>query len=170
MTNPFDLWNEHIGPDSYGGSKEKYQDAVLKQYKLYSDLTDRVSARAPIVDTFFLTINTAAIALIGVVWTGHDQIRASSWLLVIPLVPLLANCNIWWNIIQSRRRILAAKTQVIVALEERLPAQPLGTAEWKAYQTVHPGALRTPKSLGLQWIPIAFALLYIGGFIAALLQ
>jgi hypothetical protein len=98
------------------------------------------------------------------------SIRASPWLLIIPLIPLLANCNIWWNTIQTRRRILAAKTQVIVGLERRLPAQPLGAGEWEAYRDIYPRVLRGPINLGLQWIPIAFALLYVGGFIAALVR
>jgi hypothetical protein len=134
-----DLWNKFIGPEHYEGAKEKYQQAILEQYKLYADLTDRASARAPVIDTFFLTINTAAIALIGLLLARQAPLSVSPWLLLVLLVPLLANCNIWWNVIQGRQRTLMAKIQVTVGLEKRLPAQPLGAAEWKAYLKTHPG-------------------------------
>ena len=157
------LWNGFIGPESYEGAKEKYQQAILEQYKLYADLTDRVSARAPVVDTFFLTINTAAIALIGLLWARQAPLNVSPWLLLIPLVPLLANCNIWWNVIQGRRRILTAKTQVTVGLEERLPAQPLGAAEWNEYLKTHRRGRLPRRTTGTQWIPVAFGLMYVKG-------
>jgi hypothetical protein len=90
MADLGNLWNDHISSESYEGAKEKYQKAILEQYKLYADLTDRLSSRAPIIDTFFLTINTAAIALIGAVWAGRGQLST-------PAVDRdLQACACWW--------------------------------------------------------------------------
>src|SRR5687768_16913613 len=53
------LWNADVGPDSYQGSSEQYQAAILEQYRLYVLMADRISARRALANTFFLTLNTA---------------------------------------------------------------------------------------------------------------
>ena len=47
------LWNGNIGPDNYAGVAEKYQAAILDQYKLYVEMADRVSSAARLDHTFF---------------------------------------------------------------------------------------------------------------------
>ena len=78
------LWNGHVDALSYDAHGEKYQSAILEQYKLYVEMADRVSARRALANTFFLTLNTAVFTAIGVSW--KDPPKASPWLLAFPLV------------------------------------------------------------------------------------
>lgn len=58
------LWND-IRPEDYAGAKEKYQNAVLEQYKLYVEMADRVSGRRALANTFFITLNSGLLVLLG---------------------------------------------------------------------------------------------------------
>jgi hypothetical protein len=51
--------NTAVGPADYAVPGEKYQAAMLEQYKLYMEMADWVSARRNLASTFFLTLNTA---------------------------------------------------------------------------------------------------------------
>lgn len=159
------IWNEGIEPKAYAATDEKYLAAVMEQYKLYVDLTDRFQSRGPAVDSFFLTINTAAFALIAAAgFRGLDLSVATMWL-AVPLAALLVNCYVWWRTIRSRRFITGAKFQVIGALESRLPSSPFFIAEWKALDRAYMGRFAGPVQ---EWIPIAFGFVYVGMFAAAL--
>ena len=48
--------------EEYG---ENYKAHLLEQYKLYVEMADRISARRQTANSFFLSINTAIIALIS---------------------------------------------------------------------------------------------------------
>jgi hypothetical protein len=45
---------------------EKYQAAIMDQYKLYVEMADRTSARRSLMNTFFLTLNTGIFTVIAV--------------------------------------------------------------------------------------------------------
>lgn len=161
------LWNEQVKPQNYE-TEEKYRAAVLEQYKIYVDLTDKAQARAPIIDTFFLTINGAALTLIGAFASKGHGIAEAQWWLVIPLIAMISNCYIWWRSIHSRKFINAAKYRVIGELESRLPASPLWRAEWHALVNYGRASKRFIGPVQ-EWIPVIFGFVYIGGFIAILL-
>ena len=48
--------------DSYG---ESYQAHSLEIYKLYVQMADNISARRQSANSFFLTVNTAIIGIVG---------------------------------------------------------------------------------------------------------
>ena len=55
-----------------------------KQYKLYVEMADRISASwRTLANTFFVTLNTVVLTLIGALWKGHPHVEGG-WL-VIPL-------------------------------------------------------------------------------------
>ena len=45
--------------------KEKYQEHLLEQYKLYVEMADRVSQRRLTTNSYFLSINSAILAFVG---------------------------------------------------------------------------------------------------------
>ena len=124
------LWNAEVSPKSYEGDAEKYQSAVLEQYKLYVEMADRISNRRGLTNTFFLTLNTGIFTVIAVSW--KDRPAISPWVLVLPLVVALGQCAAWWWIVRSYRQLNTAKYRVVGALEERLPASVYWRAEWIA--------------------------------------
>jgi hypothetical protein len=161
------LWNADVTAAIYTEPADKYQAAILEQYKMYVEMADRISARRALTNTFFLTLNTAVFTLIGVFLQNHQQ--AATWLLVFPLIALLGECAAWFYLVRSYRLLNTAKYRVIGLLEERLPASPYWRAEWKALGEGRDRSKYWPLSHIEQWIPILFAATYLVGFLVAML-
>jgi hypothetical protein len=159
------LWNADVGPDSYEGVGEKYQAAILEQYKLYVEMADRVSNRRGLTNTFFLTLNTAVFTIIGVFWKDRPDI--SPWALTLPLVIALGECGAWWWLVRSYRQLNTAKFKVVGALEDRLPASAYSRAEWVALGEGEDWRKYLPLTHLEQWVPVLFGLVYLSGFVLA---
>ena len=147
----------------YDGGGEKYPAAVMDQWKLYVGMADRISSRRGLTNTFFLTLNTAVVTVIGVV--GKESSGVSRWLLVFPLLVVLGECVSWWWLVRSYRQLNTAKFKVVGALEERLPASPYWCAEWVALGEGRDWRKYLPLTHLEQWIPVLFGLIYLIGFI-----
>jgi hypothetical protein len=138
--------------------------ALLEQYKIYVEMADRISARRGLTNTFFLTLNTAIFAGIGAAWVGRHSF--STWLLVFPLIVLVAQCCSWYFLVRSYRQLNSAKYTVIGVLEERLPASPYWKGEWAALGNGQDKSKYWPMTHLEQWVPILFATTYLASFIA----
>jgi hypothetical protein len=159
------LWNADIGPVSYEGPGEKYQAAILEQYKMYVEMADRVSNRRGLTNTFFLTLNTAVFTIVGVFWKDRPDI--SPWVLTLPLVIALGQCAAWWWLVRSYRQLNTAKFKVVGALEDRLPASAYWRAEWVALGEGGDWRKYLPLTHLEQWVPVLFGLVYLMGFVLA---
>lgn len=155
------LWNENANA-CYGDDDERQQDAILEQYKLYVEMADRVSARRALANTFFLTLNTAALTAIGVFW--EDGLFESRWLAVFPLVVLVTQCLAWLWIVRCYRQLNRGKWAVIGALEKRLPASPWWRGEWVALGRGQDPARYWPLTQVERVVPLLFAASYLLGF------
>jgi hypothetical protein len=162
------LWNDDVSAASYEGSGERYQAAVMDQWKLYVEMADRISSRRGLTNTFFLTLNTAIFTAIGV--AGKEVSDVSSWLLALPLIVVLGDCAAWWWLVRSYRQLNTAKFKVVGALEERLPASPYWRAEWVALGEGEDWRKYLPLTHLEQWIPILFGLVYLIGFFAVVVD
>jgi hypothetical protein len=161
------LWADPSAMSGTDGATVTFDGAVLEQYKLYVEMADRISARRGLTNSFFLTLNTGIVGLIFAlhkVPTGTE----AGWL-AIPMVAVLGECYAWFYLVRSYRLLNGAKYRVVGALEERLPASPFWRAEWWALGEGEDRALYWPLSHIEQWIPVLFALIYIGGFLAILI-
>jgi hypothetical protein len=92
------LWTD-VGAEQYAEPAEKYQAAILEQYKIYLEMADRISARRGLTNTFFLTLNTLILTTIGVLW--KDRPTAGVWYLAVPLAALLLQCGAWFWLLRS---------------------------------------------------------------------
>ncbi|GAB3576953.1 hypothetical protein GCM10027445_41800 [Amycolatopsis endophytica] len=155
------LWNEAVRPRDYAPEGEKYQNAVLEQYKICVEMADRVSARRNLTNTFFLTVNTAVGAAFVGLAGGAKLTDVSVWVLLVGLVILLGECAAWLLIVRSYRQLNSAKYAVIGAMEERLPAYAYSRAEWTALGEGRDWRRYVPLSHVEQWIPVIFALTYV---------
>lgn len=160
------LWNADVSPADYGLSGEKYQNAILEQYKMYVEMADRVSARRTLANTFFLTLNTSIFTVIGVVWSANPV--ATPWWLVIPLLALLGECAAWFYLVRSYRQLNTAKYRVVGELEKRLPASPYWNAEWTALGQGKDKKTYWPLTHLEQWVPVLFGSMYVAGFVVAI--
>jgi hypothetical protein len=159
------LWAKEDQPGSEA-SQIMYSSAILEQYKLYVEMADRASARRGLANTFFLTLNTAAISAIGILWSNRAY--GPKWTLTFLFVGLIIQCLAWYWLLRSYRQLNTAKYAVVGALEERLPASPYWAAEWAALGEGKDPARYWPLSHLEQWIPTLFVLVYLFGLIASL--
>jgi hypothetical protein len=101
----------------------------LDQYKLYVEMVDRISARRPTANSFFLTINSALLAFAGFFTRKEDGASAPlAWLVVVGVVGLLL-CLSWYRLVRSYRDLNTGKFRVIHEIETRLSLALFG-AEW----------------------------------------
>jgi drug/metabolite transporter (DMT)-like permease len=154
------LWNKGVTTATYTAS-EKYQAAVLDQYKLYVEMADRISARRGLTNTFFVTLNSAVFTLIGVFWKDRPPEPSIPVLLVL-LAVALAQAGAWFFIVRSYRQLNAAKYSVVGLLELKLPASPYD-AEWTALKEGNDWRIYWPLTHVEKWVPILFGAIYIAG-------
>lgn len=159
------LWNADVTAANFDGSGEKYATVVLEQYKIYVEMADRISARRAVANTFFITLNSVAVTLIGILW--KDRPSASTGWLILPLTILLGLCAAWFWLVRSYRQLNTGKYAVIGALERRLPASPYWAAEWTALGKGGDRSVYWPLTHLEQWIPALFGAAYVIGVLAA---
>jgi hypothetical protein len=135
-------------------------DNYFELYKLAVEMADRISARRGVANSFFLTLNTGALAVIGT--------ATVRWYLAAAGIVL---CVSWWALLKSYRDLNRAKFGVILAMEERLPAR-VYSNEWEQLRkepipfALRPAIVRSwfaqYRELGYieRIVPWVFALIY----------
>ncbi|MCA9945336.1 MAG: hypothetical protein KC449_17755 [Anaerolineales bacterium] len=160
------LWNEDITVNSYG-STEQYREHVFEQYKIFVEMADRVSSRRNLANTFFLTLHTFLISAAGFLYEKGPTVN-NSWLNIFPLIAVLALCYVWYRLLLSYRQLNSAKFKVIGEYEKILPSSPYWSAEWNAMGKGKNPKLYRPLTDVEQYVPMIFAVLYIGAFVMLL--
>jgi hypothetical protein len=108
---------------------DKSLTILFEQYKLYVELTDRVSERRQSVNTFFLSLNSILITGLTIFLTQVGGIQANcNWILIAIAAGIVA-CATWRRLVRSYGQLNAGRFEVIHLLESRLPAR-LFDFEW----------------------------------------
>lgn len=137
-------------------AQEKYQAHLLEQYKLYVEMTDRVSTRRLTANSYFLSINSAILGFVGYI-SGKPGYGPYIWLVGLAGIVLSV---LWFYIITSYRDLNTAKFHILGQVEARLPLS-LYTAEWKLMgQGKDPKRYR-PMSHIERVVPWVFVLLHL---------
>lgn len=162
------LWNDEAKIKASYEHDEKYHAAVMEQSKLYVEMTDRVSNRRGLANTFFLTLHSAVLTVVAVFWKDRPA-GVSPWDLLPVLALVLGLCLAWFWLVRSYRQLNSGKFAVIGALEQRLPASPSWNGEWKALRGEEQDKSTYWALTHLEiWVPLLFALAYIFGAAAAI--
>jgi hypothetical protein len=112
---------------------------VLDLYKMAVEYADRFTSRRATANSFFLTLNTALAAIVGIVSSArrpppHGNLPAFDGVgLALTAVAGIVFALVWRALLSYYRRLSTAKWAVITELEARLPVQPF-TDEWKILQ------------------------------------
>lgn len=103
---------------------------LVDQYKLYVELTDRVSARRVDAGKFYTTLLTGLLAVVP--FAVGEQTPPDIRRLIFFLLGLLGIvlCVLWIINIRSYKQLNALKFRVIHEMEERLPF-PAYDREWE---------------------------------------
>ena len=148
-------------PGNARGPDGPLPDGFLDLYKLAVEMADRISARRGLTNSFFLTINTAVVGVLGT--------QSSRWYFAVAGITLSVA---WWASLVSYRNLNAAKFKVITSMEQRLPRQ-IYEEEWTLLSSRRgpagsdpPYLSRISKYRELGWVervvPLVFVLLYVG--------
>jgi len=106
-----------------------YKEHLFEQYKLYVEGIEKTSDRRQHANSYFITINTALISLIGLSF----QIKIFEnviWVkFILALVGIIV-CFIFWYLIRSYKQLNKGKFVVLHKIEENLPLA-LYKYEWE---------------------------------------
>ena len=161
MTNPLPQREEliadallRVAEAEYGSL---YSQHLFDQYKLMVEMADRVSARRMQANTFFLTVNTALLAVFA---SLVKEEVLFGFVGALPIGALLILCYVWWRIVFSYRQLNSGKFRVIHQLEQQLPVAPYA-AEWIAVGEGKDPKRYLPLTHVENWVPRLFGLLYL---------
>lgn len=134
MTNKDDdiksiLFHRTETEEEYNNS---YYGHLIECYKFFSGTADAVSRRRQSANSFFLSLNTALLALIGYSFRYSINGNLLAWSLIILIAEIigLALCYLWFKTIKSHKQLNSAKFKIIDLIEKKLPFAPYA-AEWK---------------------------------------
>ncbi len=144
---------EHAGP-------------LLEQYKLYVQMADRVSARRLAANSFFVSINSAIIALGGYVTVQLHSALSAPAAIAVSLAGVTL-CVLWSRLIASYRDLNSVKFQVIHELEKLLPVSPYD-AEWQLAGRGEEPHRYLPLTHLERYVPWVFGVLHIIAFLGPL--
>lgn len=131
----------------------------LDMYKLCVEMADRISARRLTANSFFLTINTALVALVGYLSLANKKgLEVTQyWVIAIAGISL---CYMWYRQIKSYSGLNSAKFEVIHQMEKDLPYR-MFDAEWEAVGRGKDPKKYLPFTEIEMFIPWVFLLLHL---------
>ncbi len=130
---------------------------LFEQYKFYVELTDRISQRRGQTNTFFLSIISSFIALIGFVSPFINKIYLESSIGLISILGIIL-CFTWYININSYKQLTKLKFTVIQEIEQELYF-PCYTREWQLLKEKKLKYSRLTKSE--KFIPLIFVIPFI---------
>lgn len=153
----------NISDKLYSVSNEKYgseyNSHVIEIYKLYVEMADRISTRRQLANSFFLSINTAIVAIVGYVQLGQKAGEAIDFYWVVGLAGV-ALCYAWYRLIRSYSGLNSGKFKVIHEIEKRLPLSPYD-AEWEVIGRGKDSKLYLPFTRVETAVPWVFLVLHL---------
>ena len=163
---------------------------ILELYKTTVEMADRTSARRAGANSFFLTLNTALAAVVGIASSArkpppHGNLPAfDAFGLVLTAIAGAVLALAWRALLRYYRRLNWAKFDVINKLEKRLPAQPFSD-EWAILHPIPPPGEAKPSRWTRWWrrkvnhheatvveqvVPLVFVAIYIALAVRVIVQ
>ena len=144
----------------YGGD---YRAHYIEIYKLYVEMADRISSRRQSANSFFLSVNTAIIAVVSYIQLGLSKGERSDFYWLISLAGM-ALCYMWYRLIRSYKDLNSGKFKVIHSIEDNLPISPYD-AEWESIGRGKDPKLYLPFTKVEMVVPWIFFILHLVVFV-----
>jgi hypothetical protein len=142
--------------------------AFLDLYNLTVEMADRTSARRATANTFFVTLHSALVALLGFVRPSTSKGDVDGFGVAFIGLAGIIFAVTWWALLRSFRDLNRAKFAVIGEMERQLPAEPFND-EWKHLRKHEPLSFwkRGYAELGTveRVVPWVFAVIYLAAII-----
>ena len=126
---------------TYPPGPQKFSEDLLEQYRIACVAADNVSTRRESSNRYLITLNTAIVALYGFQAAG----AANPYLLIPLAIAGLAISLLSIAIIKSHRALNQAKFEIILEIEEHLPAG-IYAREWDLFKQRRTPAWRPETS------------------------
>jgi hypothetical protein len=153
-------YSPHEASDAYE-DKNDHRDHILEQYKIYQESIESISSRRQTANSFFVTINTALIALVSYLHLGSKTSTEYYWLVALAGIVI---SYMWYRLIRSYRDLNSAKFKVLYEIEKSLPISPFD-AEWEAVGRGKNPDLYLPFTRIEMAIPWVFLTLHLFAFL-----
>ena len=111
--------------------QDNSQSHLLEQYKLLVQTSETLVARRQTVNTFFLSINSLLLSVMGIFAREWLSAHMGGLGLVALGIAGVVLCIAWRRLVISYRQLNAGKFKVIQLLEKHLPAC-IFEAEWES--------------------------------------
>lgn len=141
--------------EAYG---EEYRRHLMEQYRLYVEMSERLSSRRMLANSFFTGMNTAVVGALAIAL--KERLIEPVGLILAPVTAALLMCVAWWLMIVSYRKLNGGKFEVILAMERLLPLAPF-TAEWAVLGRGEQGRRYRPITSVELLVPWLFASIHV---------
>jgi hypothetical protein len=135
-----------------------YKEHLFEQYKLYVESIEKTSDRRQHANSYFITINTALISLIGLSFQIKVFENLSFVKSILALVGIIV-CIVFWYLIRSYKQLNTGKFDVVHKIEEHLPLA-LYKYEWEVLGKGEDNKKYYPFSHIELVIPWVFGIIY----------
>lgn len=113
--------------------KDADKETLFEQYRMFVETSEALVARRQGVNTFFLSVNSAILAVVGLLLRDGESADLESAMIVGLGFVGVALCSVWRRLITSFGQLNTAKFAVILAIEKHLPAR-IFAAEWASLE------------------------------------
>ncbi len=153
----------HIFSQQYESMKLDDQLAqkseLVDQYKMFQRSSEDLVSRRQSVNSFYISVNSALVSLVGIVIGLTDMPTKFYALLFMCITGIILDFS-WFQILDSYGILNAAKMKVINMLEEQLPVT-LYEAEWNVMSDKLNNKKYVSFTSSEKRVPIVFALIYL---------
>lgn len=150
-------------PNLFAAESKKYGDHYkehfFEQYKLYLESAEKISNRRQNANSYFLTINTVLIPLLGLS-SNIGVLTVIRWWRPLAAFVGVIICCAWWFLVRAHKQLNTGKFKVIHEIEEHLPLA-LYKYEWEVLGEGRDTKVYFPFSHIELMIPWIFGLIYL---------
>lgn len=132
---------------------------LSEQYRLFVEMTDKMSERRSHANNFYFTLNTGLIAGLATI-VGARPAGVSALFPGIVLVVSMLLCYVWFRTIMSYQQLNRAKFTIILEIEKQLPARLYGR-EWEVLGEGQDRKLYWPITRLERLAPMIFGIFYL---------
>lgn len=158
----YNIFNDNIYEP--GSHDKEYIERVMEQYKIYQKTSEDLVERRQSVNSFYISVNSAIVAVFGVILGLVDYPSNVFVIMIMALIGIILDIS-WIKLLDAYGVLNSAKMKVISMLERELPIR-LYDTEWmvmsdklnlKKYVSFTDSEKRIPKILIFVYIMIIIA-------------
>lgn len=133
-------------------------ETILEIYKTYHDSIEKVAEKRQLANTFFLTLNTGILAIIGFLFQKDAPVLLKPLYLLLPFAGIISGV-FWLKLVNSYRQLNCGKFKVLSEIETYLPIK-VYEKEWGVLAKGKNPKIYKPLTSIERWIPILLIVMY----------